>query len=202
MDTDDRVRESDRKWRATGSVDDEVRHLLERMRAGRLIQERLDVAAYCGHAAAAQLSEHGPPSADVRNHDWIRGLPGSTEARIRAAASAAEAVFAEGGDPRAAELRRRVVAWLEAPSTPEAAALRAPAAVLRRSLPGRDPPSLLRDFVWVLVAEAIVEAAAGGEPSCGTALQCAANARADAYDGHALELRAVVACNLARWALS
>ncbi len=50
--SDERLREFERRWKETGSVEDEAAYLLERVRAGELTQERLEMAAYCGHEAA------------------------------------------------------------------------------------------------------------------------------------------------------
>lgn len=50
--TDTRLQELERAWRASGSVEDEAAYLRERVRVGELTQERLELAAYCGHAGA------------------------------------------------------------------------------------------------------------------------------------------------------
>jgi hypothetical protein len=70
--SDERLREAERKWRETGTVEDEARYLLERVRVGDLTQERLELAAYCGHEGAVAATLRGPgPDALV---DWLRGL--------------------------------------------------------------------------------------------------------------------------------
>ena len=51
--SDTRLRELERRWKETGSPDDEAAYLLERVRVGDLTQERLELAAYCGHGGAA-----------------------------------------------------------------------------------------------------------------------------------------------------
>ncbi|MBL4846153.1 MAG: hypothetical protein JKY65_11550 [Planctomycetes bacterium] len=50
--SDQHLRELEATWRASGSVEDEAAYLLERVRAGELTQERLELAAYCGHKGA------------------------------------------------------------------------------------------------------------------------------------------------------
>jgi len=50
--TDSKLRELERRWKETGSVEDEARYLLERVRVGDLERERLELAAYCGHEGA------------------------------------------------------------------------------------------------------------------------------------------------------
>lgn len=52
--SDERLREAERRWRETGAVEDEARYLLERVRAGDLAPERLELAARCGHRSAAR----------------------------------------------------------------------------------------------------------------------------------------------------
>ncbi len=47
------LREFERAWRLSGAPGDEAAYLLERRRLGVLAPERLDLAAYCGHAGAA-----------------------------------------------------------------------------------------------------------------------------------------------------
>lgn len=50
--SDERLRQAERLFQETGSVEDEARYLLERVRAGSLNRERLELAAYCGHEAS------------------------------------------------------------------------------------------------------------------------------------------------------
>ncbi len=44
---DARLRDTERRWRATGLAEDEGLHLLERVRSGALTRERLEAAAHC-----------------------------------------------------------------------------------------------------------------------------------------------------------
>lgn len=50
--SDERLRELERRWKETGAVKDEAAFLLERVRAGQLPQERLELAARLGVQAA------------------------------------------------------------------------------------------------------------------------------------------------------
>lgn len=70
--SDARLREAERRWRETGSVDDEARFLLERVRVGDLPRERLELAAYCGNRAAGAATGRstGPDELGA----WLRGL--------------------------------------------------------------------------------------------------------------------------------
>ena len=69
--SDARLRELERRWRESGSVEDEAAYLRERVRVGDLRQDRLELAAYCGHEAAARISGAMGPKDLV---DWVRGL--------------------------------------------------------------------------------------------------------------------------------
>jgi hypothetical protein len=66
--SDSKLRDLERRWRRTGSVEDEAAYLIERVRVGDLTQERLDLAAYCGHEAATRASSrrHKEPE-DLRS---------------------------------------------------------------------------------------------------------------------------------------
>jgi hypothetical protein len=52
--SDATLRALERRWRESGSVADEAAWLTARSRAGDLAREHLELAAYCGHAAARQ----------------------------------------------------------------------------------------------------------------------------------------------------
>ena len=67
--SDQRLRERER--RRQGTVDDEAAWLVERIRAGSLSRERLDLAAWCGHEGAIRAGgTPGPVEPDA----WVRGL--------------------------------------------------------------------------------------------------------------------------------
>lgn len=61
MSPDARLRSLERSA-ASGDLDSQARSLLERVRAGTLTRERLELAAYCGDAAARCALDGGPPS--------------------------------------------------------------------------------------------------------------------------------------------
>lgn len=63
--SDATLRELERRWKATGSVEDEAAFLLERVRVGDLTRERLELAAHCGHEAASRATgtSNGSPQA-------------------------------------------------------------------------------------------------------------------------------------------
>ena len=61
--SDQKLRELERKWKETGSVEDEAAYLRERVRVGDLTQERLELAAYCGQEAA-RFATDCPDAAD------------------------------------------------------------------------------------------------------------------------------------------
>lgn len=108
---DRRLRELERRLRASGAVVDEVSLLLERVRAGRLALARLRLAAALGHPAAALAAAaveasgptaRGGPGPTVRREphpeDYPEVRPPSAEERARFETSV-------GGGGRAARLR-------------------------------------------------------------------------------------------------
>lgn len=126
--SDEALREAERRWRATGHVEDEARLLLEQLRAGQLSAERLELAAYCGHGAA--LVAIGRPVGDpaVTNvKRWVASVPrGRDVVAWRAAVAALDAagpVAAERvldcgpGGPTLAALVVAVQRWLLDPTT-------------------------------------------------------------------------------------
>jgi len=96
--TDSKLRELERRWKETGSVEDEARYLLERVRVGDLEREKLELAAYCGHEgaqAALGCNGHVVPS---NPHDWVHGLGAwGSEASTRAAVSMVLSVLRHDG---------------------------------------------------------------------------------------------------------
>ncbi|MDC3379526.1 hypothetical protein OAX78_04520 [Planctomycetota bacterium] len=90
--SDERLRELERRWKETQAVEDEAAYLLERVRAGDLEQEKLELAAYCGHegaqAAIGEEQENVPIALRVRR---LSGRWGRDVA-VRAALLALEAV--------------------------------------------------------------------------------------------------------------
>lgn len=69
--SDFRLRDLERRWRSTGSIEDEAEYLRECVRTGHLAQEMLELAAYCGHAASLRLCGGAPPDSWS---DWAGGL--------------------------------------------------------------------------------------------------------------------------------
>jgi hypothetical protein len=73
--SDQRLRELERRWRETGSVEDEAAYLLERVRTGSLDREMLELAAYCGHPASNRcLGVEGAHNHDETLLGWVSGL--------------------------------------------------------------------------------------------------------------------------------
>ncbi len=108
---DDAIRAKERRFRETGDVADEVAWLRERLRAGEISRERVDLARYCGNDAAALVlgitCENEPICFKCSQLESVLdGLTrwGGAEARIRAAITAASLVletwvkvYGEGG---------------------------------------------------------------------------------------------------------
>lgn len=55
--TDSKLRELERRWQETGSIEDEAAYLRERMRVGDLTRDQIALAAHCGHEAARLAAE-------------------------------------------------------------------------------------------------------------------------------------------------
>lgn len=141
--SDQSLRDAERRWAETGSVDDEVRVLVERVRHGMLLRERLEFAAACGHEAAARaLHALSPAPASVVSR-WMRGVThlfrSSTEfggllrfgqpVVVRAAVAAARLAPVPGAVAPAADVRgatsealRATEAWLACPCAEHAEA--------------------------------------------------------------------------------
>jgi hypothetical protein len=120
---DERRREAERRA-ATGSIEDEARLLVERVRSGELTQERQALAAYCGHEPARVAAGVRPPPDDAET--WLSGLgrlerlqQGTIAFAATALALRVLATMAPGGLPIL-----RVQRSLEAGRAPAAEALR------------------------------------------------------------------------------
>lgn len=89
---DGRLRELERRWQQSGSVQDEAAYLLERVREGDLTKERLELAAYLGYPAASSgvgVRAHDPQSLEDFV-DFARGLKRfERQAKVRAALAVA-----------------------------------------------------------------------------------------------------------------
>lgn len=136
--TDGRLREAERRWRQSGSIDDEAAFLRERVRTGALPPTRLEVAAACGHPAAARALPAPTRGLFGRAFDQVReALTGdepwrrlrrfAPEVKVRAALAVARPTFAAAGATgevaaAAARALAATEAWLAAPSEARAAA--------------------------------------------------------------------------------
>ena len=72
--SDAKLRDLERRWKETGSPDDEAAYLLERVRVGDLSRERLELAAYGAHRAAMLALGEKQPNVPTRPDLWLRGL--------------------------------------------------------------------------------------------------------------------------------
>lgn len=75
--SDSSLREVERRFRASGSVEDEAAWLRARLQAGALEQSKLELAAYCGHPAALLALERKRESRPVE--DWLADIPRDRE---------------------------------------------------------------------------------------------------------------------------
>jgi hypothetical protein len=75
--SDTKLRALERRWKETGTVEDETAYLQERVRAGTLSQETLERAARCGHAAAILVAGvRGPETATSSARPWTNWITG------------------------------------------------------------------------------------------------------------------------------
>lgn len=177
---DERLRDLERRWRASGAIDDEAAWLGERLRTGDLAPERARLAAWLGHPAAEALT-------GVRFGD--EPLQSAGEVR-RAEAALWEGVAVAGPDAarrallaHARRLHRAALAPLRHDGRPpgerrrvEAAAgwLRAAAQVIEQAQalvlgprPGADPRAQLGRAAAALrsARRPVAPAALAGEPA-------------------------------------
>lgn len=165
--SDQRLRELERRFEVTRDVADEAALLAARLRAGALARERLELAAYLGHAAArSALGDAAPAGKHVPMDAWAGAVQADPEglrtlarcwlrlARVTPPGSAAEGQHAapilelleralgEGGEDVHAELSARFGAWNATPLEDQvhiyAAATRAAILLV---VPGEPPPS-------------------------------------------------------------
>jgi hypothetical protein len=127
--SDARLREAERSWQQSGTVEDEARFLLQRVRAEALLQAQLELAAACGHQAAEQaLATTSPLMIDAyriahRLAPW--GRPVLVRLAVEAAGHALvvwdrHAIDEHGARTEEGELSHAAVRaarrWLEDPS--------------------------------------------------------------------------------------
>ena len=121
--SDEELRELERRFRETGSVEDHVAYLKGRLRAGAVTPERLACAAFLGDAAAQQAVEaRAPEPWELSDRDiWIARIkPVGKEALVRAVIAVSRralAVWERGPDdrrPRAAV--EAAEAWVRSPT--------------------------------------------------------------------------------------
>lgn len=119
---DERLRELERRWRETGAPGDEAAFLLERVRAGTLAREKLELAAWCGHAAALLATDLEPAPPQQMLTAWAGDLVKWTDDRTAMSIARAAAGRALLGVPDAAQEAESFLAlideWL-ATSSPE-----------------------------------------------------------------------------------
>ena len=116
--SDSKLRELERRWRETQSVEDEAAYLRERVRVGDLTQERLELAARTGLPAAETVT--GLKRID-RTSEWLHAIGSSSrEAAIAAAWGAIQPVVTllakSPAFDSAAKFSEVISRWLQTPS--------------------------------------------------------------------------------------
>lgn len=180
------LRDLERRWRQTRSVDDEAAYLLGRVRAGAVSQQRLDLAAYCGHPAYAS-SGAVPEAAEP----FVAGLaPWGREVCVRAGLAALRAAFGEDGPSKpAGRCAGALSDWVECPCDAHVRAVQEAHAELRGSGVEVAATACL---VWSVVSEQPQRSAW----TASLALRPLTTVAADA------DLLAAMRAELVRWALS
>ncbi|MBX3467656.1 MAG: hypothetical protein KF878_12295 [Planctomycetes bacterium] len=124
--SDVRLRELEGRWRQTGAVEDEAAYLMERVRVGDLTQERLVLAASCGHEGALECLGWGREEVSLtRSLERALAVDERVAARflLEVAGGAAEASGLADPDPL--RCLRATEDWLADPSEPNRAAVAA-----------------------------------------------------------------------------
>ena len=196
--SDQKLRELERRWKETGSPDDEAAYLLERVRVGNLTQERLELAAYCGHEGARRATQSTLGQA-MGALDWVQHLdhwPGTAAiAAVVAARFAVKAVDLDDAPADAEQILRVLRAAETALSRPTQESLRT----------ARDAAEALpRGFTPEASTNAVLSArfcalAAGRSEDPRDAYRAVFHAAAACKDLSALH--ATIRCGLSNWAL-
>lgn len=119
--SDERVRELERRWKETGTLEDEVAYLGERTRSGDLPRARLVLAAQLDHPAARRLLGENCPALIQDVGVWILALIEDKEAHVLAGIAALELgrplwEAENPGDDRYRNAMRALEAWAASPS--------------------------------------------------------------------------------------
>lgn len=120
--SDQKLRELERRLCETDSVEDEAAYLRERVRAGALNQERLELAAYCGHEGARRAVPC-VSSAELSLLEWTQGLARWGKVTLLHAAWFAISALPpwsqiDSGDDRPLHASEALRAWLACPCDP------------------------------------------------------------------------------------
>jgi hypothetical protein len=164
-----RLRKLERRWKETGTVEDEAAYLLEAVRAGALSQRNLELASDLGYRAARHVLELEPlQEVGLAKHgNFLRQRWGQWEL-VRASLTVAQYLLPDEEPPQSAErIAARdsldaVAAWLKSPQTT------LPVRVLQRRLPheecvawaGEAVAGSIRETLW-----AVTRPPARGSPS-------------------------------------
>lgn len=123
--SDGTLRELERVWRVSRQPDDEARWIAEALRAGRLVRERVELAAYLRHAPArAALGAGAPAGEHVPWSAWVAAVDeDGRRALVRGLATAVRAAE-HLQDDAVTRACGALEGWLAAPGLDHARALR------------------------------------------------------------------------------
>lgn len=217
--TDSHLRELERRFKESGSVEDEVAYLLERVRLGELDRDMLELAAYCGHQASCQALGDQVPRMPEKLKAWVEGLQvWNKETCVRAVIAVAQTCISIWAKRYPEENRPQraiasAIAWAMCPCegheraarTARDAAVEARAAGLTEAVETDPELSSWDEGVEARAADAAAGAAAWAALAAGsTSAAVAAGVAAvevDAYAALANQVKQAICNDLIPWAL-
>ena len=84
--SDQRLRDLERRWKSSGSIDDEAAYLIERVRVGNLSNKMIQILLLCDHPATCNAFPVDHEMASSTTDSWLQALYAhSTDSMVRAA---------------------------------------------------------------------------------------------------------------------
>jgi hypothetical protein len=200
--SDTKLRDLERRWKETGTEDDEAAYLLERLRVGDLTRERLELAVCLGYQPAIRALNVTPahPLRVSRDAHWghaFRDWPDAAS-RIGAALASAAAASVSALPPdtvaAVASVSIAIDEWVLAPTDDHARATR-----LRVSCPA--PHEDEGELVWQQRHAAKAAANLTSLTSPKRRYQVLSNALELLVSAGVAQIRNVVAAEVVPWAL-
>lgn len=203
--SDEALRELERAWRTSGDPSDEARLVAEALRLGRLVRERVELAAYLRHGAArVALGDGAPAGEHVPWSAWVAAVDDDGRRALVRALVAGVRAWRELADPGLIAACEVLEGWLQAPGTEHARLLREARDALRVDPIGPealDPDALARTLAaWCLREACLLVLAPGPDAVEGALRRVASVVHADALPWVG-ERRGPILDPLLAWAL-